>query len=35
MHGVLGVTISAIMTCAQLVGLDHLIEKIKDAQKVS
>ncbi|HEY9006251.1 phytoene desaturase family protein [Ohtaekwangia sp.] len=35
MHGVLGVTISAIMTCSQLIGLENLIQKIKDAQKVS
>jgi all-trans-retinol 13,14-reductase len=31
MHGVLGVTVSAVLTCAQLLGMDHLIEKIKNA----
>jgi all-trans-retinol 13,14-reductase len=35
MHGVLGVTISAIMTCSNLLGLEYLIQKIRDAQKVS
>ncbi|MGC3948601.1 MAG: NAD(P)/FAD-dependent oxidoreductase [Chryseolinea sp.] len=29
MHGVLGVTLSAVVTCAQLLGLDALIEKIR------
>jgi all-trans-retinol 13,14-reductase len=28
LHGVLGVSITAIATCAELVGLDHLLEKI-------
>jgi all-trans-retinol 13,14-reductase len=35
MHGVLGVTISAIMTCSSLLGLDYLIQKVRDAQKAS
>jgi len=28
LHGVLGVSITAIATCAELVGLDYLLEKI-------
>lgn len=33
LHGVLGVTISSILTCSHLLGMEHLIEKIKNAQK--
>jgi all-trans-retinol 13,14-reductase len=28
LHGVLGVSITAIATCAELVGMDHLLKKI-------
>lgn len=28
-HGILGVTIGAVMTCGELVGLDYLVKKIK------
>jgi all-trans-retinol 13,14-reductase len=31
MHGILGVTISAVATCAQIVGLEYLVEKIRNA----
>ena len=31
MHGVLGVTISAVVTCSQILGLEYLVEKIKNA----
>jgi len=31
LHGILGVTIGAVMTCGELVGLPYLIEKIKKA----
>ncbi|MFD2561929.1 phytoene desaturase family protein [Aquimarina rubra] len=30
MHGVLGVTISAVVTCGELVGKEHLLQQIKD-----
>src|SRR5699024_6209014 len=30
MHGVLGVTISAIVTCGEIVGADYLIDKINE-----
>jgi all-trans-retinol 13,14-reductase len=29
-HGILGVTIGAVMTCGELVGLEYLIRKIKN-----
>jgi all-trans-retinol 13,14-reductase len=32
MHGVLGVTIGAIMTCSELLGMDYLIRKVNNAQ---
>ena len=32
MHGVLGVAISALVTCSELVGLPYLLQKIDDAQ---
>lgn len=32
LHGILGVTIGSLLTCGELVGFDHLIQKIKDAQ---
>ena len=32
MHGVLGVAISSLVTCSELLGLDYLLEKIQDAQ---
>jgi all-trans-retinol 13,14-reductase len=35
LHGVLGVTVSSVLTCSQLLGMDYLIEKIKNAQEVS
>ena len=31
MHGVLGVTISAVATCAQILGMEYLVEKIRNA----
>ncbi len=31
MHGVLGVTISAVVTCSQILGMDYLVEKIRNA----
>ncbi len=31
LHGVLGVSIGAVLSCAEIVGLNHLIRKIKDA----
>ncbi len=32
LHGILGVTVSSLLTCGELVGFDYLIKKIKDAQ---
>lgn len=32
LHGVLGVTLSSIVCCAELLGLDPLLQKIKEAQ---
>lgn len=32
LHGVLGVTVSAVLTASQLLGMDYLLHKIKDAQ---
>jgi len=32
LHGILGVTVSSLLTCGELVGFDYLIQKIKDAQ---
>lgn len=29
MHGILGVTIAAVMTCGEVIGSDYLVEKIK------
>jgi len=31
LHGVLGVTVSAVVTCSEIVGRDHLLEKINHA----
>ena len=31
MHGVLGVTIGSVVTCAEIVGLDYLVKKIQNA----
>lgn len=31
MHGVLGVTISAVVTCAQVLGMEYLVDKIRNA----
>jgi all-trans-retinol 13,14-reductase len=31
MHGVLGVTISAVVTCSQILGMEYLVEKIRNA----
>jgi all-trans-retinol 13,14-reductase len=33
LHGVLGVTVSSVLTCAQILGMDYLIDKIKNAQE--
>ena len=33
MHGILGVTIGAIITCSELVGKDYLLEKILEVNK--
>ena len=35
LHGVLGVTVSSVLTCSQILGMDYMIEKIRDAQKDS
>lgn len=32
LHGVLGVTVSALVTCSMILGLPYLIQKIEDAQ---
>ena len=31
MHGVMGVSITAVATCAELLGLEHLLGKIRVA----
>lgn len=31
MHGVLGVTLSAVVTCSQILGMEYLVDKIKNA----
>ena len=31
MHGILGVTISAIITCSEVLGKDYLLDKILEA----
>jgi all-trans-retinol 13,14-reductase len=31
LHGVLGVTVSAVVTCAEVLGMDYMIDKIKHA----
>ncbi|HYG02556.1 MAG TPA: NAD(P)/FAD-dependent oxidoreductase [Chryseosolibacter sp.] len=31
LHGVLGVTVNAVMTCAEILGIDHILKKIKNA----
>jgi all-trans-retinol 13,14-reductase len=31
LHGVLGVTVNAVMTCSQILGIDYILEKIKNA----
>jgi len=33
LHGILGVTVSAILTCAQILGMEYLIDQIKNAQE--
>ncbi|HEX6224445.1 MAG TPA: NAD(P)/FAD-dependent oxidoreductase [Chryseolinea sp.] len=33
LHGVLGVTVSAVLTSSQILGMDYLIEKIHNAQE--
>ena len=33
MHGVLGVTISAVLTCSEIVGREMLLEKIESANQ--
>jgi all-trans-retinol 13,14-reductase len=35
LHGVLGVTVSAVLTCSQILGMDYILDKIRDAQKDS
>jgi all-trans-retinol 13,14-reductase len=32
MHGVLGVTVSSILTCSEVIGQEKMIEKIREAQ---
>ena len=34
MHGILGVTISAVTTCSEIIGKDYLLDKIQKANKV-
>ncbi|RPD98601.1 NAD(P)/FAD-dependent oxidoreductase [Aureibaculum marinum] len=34
MHGILGVTISAVLTCSEIVGKEHLLNKIVKANKL-
>lgn len=31
LHGVLGVTVSSVLTCSEILGIDYLIDKIQDA----
>lgn len=31
LHGVLGVTVSAVVTCSEILGMDYLVEKIRNA----
>jgi all-trans-retinol 13,14-reductase len=31
LHGVLGVTVSAVLTCGQIIGIDYLVDKIRNA----
>ena len=31
MHGVLGVTIGAVVTCSEILGMDYLVKKIQEA----
>lgn len=33
MHGILGVTIGAVITCSEIVGREYLLNKIIDANK--
>jgi all-trans-retinol 13,14-reductase len=35
LHGILGVTVSAVLTTSQILGMDYILDKIKDAQEVS
>ncbi len=35
LHGVLGVTVSSVLTCSQILGMDYILDKIRDAQKDS
>lgn len=35
LHGVLGVTVSSIVTCSEILGIDYILDKIRDAQKNS
>lgn len=35
LHGVLGVTVSAVLTSSQILGMDYILDKIRDAQKDS
>jgi all-trans-retinol 13,14-reductase len=31
LHGVLGVTVSAVLTCSEILGIDYMLEKIRNA----
>jgi len=33
MHGVLGVTIGSLKTCGEILGLNYLLNKIKNTEK--
>ncbi len=35
LHGVLGVTVSAVLTASQILGMDYILDKVQDAQKDS
>jgi len=32
LHGVLGVTVSSILTCSEILGIDYMLEKIKNVE---
>jgi all-trans-retinol 13,14-reductase len=31
LHGVLGVTVSSVLTCSEILGIDYVIKKIQNA----